>query len=78
MTANGTASSRNTHLRPIASESQAHKKRPAPLEMEMMLTSPAAVAALTPVISCAIGDASGLQPSGGFDSVAAAAVTTTR
>jgi hypothetical protein len=117
---------RNTHLRPIRSESQAHRKRPAPLAIEMMLTSPAATMALTPVTSWAIGDASemiempattlrnssaqrahhcqvrraprtskslperslrsvvsgsqpsGFQPSGGLESVEAAAVTTIR
>ena len=42
---------RNTQRRPIASESHAHKNRPAPFAIEMMPTRPAAATALTPVIS---------------------------
>src|ERR1035438_9316739 len=48
---------RNTLRRPIASDSQAHKKRPEPLAIEISPTIPAAVAVDTPEISCAIGDA---------------------
>jgi hypothetical protein len=43
--------------RPTASENQAHRKRPEPLAIEMSPTMPAAVAADTPEISCAMGDA---------------------
>src|ERR687885_98797 len=49
---------KKTHLRPIASENQAQRNRPAPLAMEIMLTSHAAVAGATPDSSCAIGSAS--------------------
>jgi hypothetical protein len=49
---------RKTHLRPIASDSHAQRKRPAPLAIAMMLTRPAAVAAVAPVTSWAIGEAS--------------------
>ena len=48
---------RKTHFRPMKSDSQAHRNRPAPLAMEMMPTSPAAAMALTPVISSAMGAA---------------------
>src|SRR5215217_2430940 len=58
---NSTACKRNitkkTHLRPMASESQAHRNRPEALPTEMMLTSPAATVALTPASSTAIGEA---------------------
>src|SRR5271163_4380078 len=47
----------NTVRRPTASENQAHSKRPEPLAMEISPTMPAAVAADTPEISCAMGDA---------------------
>src|SRR5215211_8567060 len=47
-----------THLRPIASESQAQKNLPRALPTEIMLTRPAATTALTPAISSAIGAAS--------------------
>src|ERR671921_1173074 len=49
---------KKTHLRPMASESQAQRKRPAALPTEIMLTSHAAVAGATPDTSCAIGSAS--------------------
>src|SRR5215217_6864951 len=48
---------KKTHLRPMASESQAHRNRPEALPTEMMLTSPAATVALTPASSTAIGEA---------------------
>ena len=48
---------RKTHLRPMKSDSHAHRNRPEPLAMEMMPTSPAATMALTPVISSAMGAA---------------------
>src|SRR5215213_6190890 len=50
---------KKTHLRPMASENQAHRNRPEALPTEMMLTSPAATVALTPASATAIGDASG-------------------
>src|SRR5215208_2771719 len=49
---------RKTHLRPIASESQAQRNLPAPLAMEIMLTSQAANQGVAPDSSCAIGSAS--------------------
>src|SRR5919206_2928999 len=49
---------KKTHLRPMASESQAQRNRPAPLAMEIMLTSHAANQGATPDTSCAIGSAS--------------------
>src|SRR5215208_5166893 len=49
---------KKTHLRPMASESQAQRKRPAALPTEIMLTSHAAIAGSTPDTSCAIGSAS--------------------
>src|SRR5919107_2154122 len=49
---------KKTHLRPIASESQAQRNRPAPLAIEIMLTSHAANQGATPDTSCAIGSAS--------------------
>src|SRR5581483_2440363 len=48
---------RKTHRRPIRSENQAHRNRPVPFAIEMIPTSPAATAALTPVISWVIGAA---------------------
>src|ERR687897_252695 len=48
---------KKTHLRPMASESQAHRNRPEALPTEMMLTSPAATVALTPASATAIGEA---------------------
>src|SRR5260221_9314267 len=48
---------KKTFLRPIASEDQAQNSRPMPLPMEMTPTMPAPTAALTPLISCAIGEA---------------------
>jgi hypothetical protein len=48
---------KKTFLRPIASESQAQSSRPMPLAMEITPTMPAPTAALTPLISCAIGEA---------------------
>src|SRR5215472_15375656 len=48
---------RKTQRRPIRSENHAHRNRPEPLAIEMIPTSPAAAAALTPVISCAMGAA---------------------
>lgn len=45
---------RKTHLRPMKSDSQAHRNRPEPLAIEMTPTSPAAAMALAPVISRAI------------------------
>src|SRR5947209_84647 len=41
----------------MASENHAHRNRPDPLAIEIIPTNPAAAAALTPEISCAIGDA---------------------
>src|ERR687893_3332645 len=49
---------KKTHLRPIASDNQAQRKRPTALPMEIMLTSHAAIAGSTPDTSCAIGSAS--------------------
>src|ERR671917_1367797 len=49
---------KKTHLRPMASDNQAQRKRPAALPTEIMLTSHAAVAGATPDTSCAIGSAS--------------------
>src|SRR5919205_3699492 len=49
---------KKTHFLPIASENQAQRNRPAPLAIEIMLTSHAAVAGATPDSSCAIGSAS--------------------
>src|ERR671920_1131557 len=49
---------KKTHLRPMGSESQAQRKRPAALPTEIMLTSHAAIAGSTPDNSCAIGSAS--------------------
>src|SRR6476620_86844 len=48
---------RKTQRRPAKSESHAHRKRPEPLAIEMIPTIPAAVVALAPVISWAIGAA---------------------
>ncbi len=48
---------RNTDRRPMKSDSHAHSKRPAPLAIEMIPTMRAASAALTLVISWAIGAA---------------------
>src|SRR5580658_4046574 len=48
---------RKTARRPMASESHAQMRRPDPLAMEIIPTSPAAVAAETPAISCAMGAA---------------------
>ena len=61
MIANSAACSRNITrktLRPMASDSHAQPKRPSALPIEMIDTTPAAVAAPTPVISWAIGEAS--------------------
>src|SRR3712207_6170860 len=44
--------------RPIASDSHAQAKRPTALPIEMIETTPAATAAVTPVISSVIGAAS--------------------
>src|SRR6266849_7627215 len=41
----------------MASDNHAHRNRPDPLAIEMIPTNPAALAALTWEISCAIGDA---------------------
>src|SRR5215208_5848123 len=49
---------KKTHLRPMASDNQAQRNRPAPLATEIMLTSHAANQGSTPDTSCAIGSAS--------------------
>src|SRR5215207_1937750 len=49
---------KKTHFLPMASESQAQRNRPAPLAMEIMLTSHAASQGVAPDTSCAIGSAS--------------------
>src|SRR3954468_5965073 len=49
---------RKTHFRPMASDNQAQRNLPAPLPIEIMLTSHAAVAGATPDSSCAMGSAS--------------------
>src|SRR6516165_6480331 len=48
---------RKTQRRPMRSENHAQRNLPAPFATEMIPTSPAATAAVTPVISCAMGAA---------------------
>src|SRR5947209_5705455 len=48
---------KKTQRRPIRSENHAHRKRPEPFAIEIIPTRVAAVAAVTPVISWAIGAA---------------------
>src|SRR5271165_1599857 len=48
---------RNTVRRPATSENHAQRRRPEPFAIEMRPTRPAAVAAVTCEISCAMGEA---------------------
>src|SRR5580765_6055049 len=48
---------RKTQRRPMRSENHAQRNLPLPFAIEMIPTSPAATAALTPVISCVMAAA---------------------
>ena len=52
-----TKNAANVVLRPMTSEIEAQKKRPAMLKIDNTPTKPAAAAAVVPTISCAMGEA---------------------